>query len=104
MDYDEVGLNLTDRNSKYGAQRVKWLLESKNLPQDTIEHFLANKSLGYYKMKVPVDQIKNITNFYDDSLITWYCINPIYNYKTIQISKKLLFPFLPTKRATPLNR
>ena len=49
MDYDEGGLNLTDINSKYGAQRVKWLLESKNLSHDTIENFLVDEGLGYYK-------------------------------------------------------
>ena len=94
MDYNEGGLNLTDINSKYGAQRVKWLLESKNLPQDTIENFLVDEGLGYYKdenitikgfdllkYRVPVDQIKNITPFYEESLIIWYSIDPIYNYK-----------------------
>ena len=50
MDYNEVGLNLTDICSKYGAQRIKWLLEAQNLPQDCIEHFLVNESLGFYKV------------------------------------------------------
>ena len=95
MDYNEWGLDLTDINSKYGAQRVKWLSESKSIPQDTIENFLVDEGLGYCKDKnitikgfdllkyrIPVEQIKNITPFYKESLIIWYSIDPMCNYKT----------------------
>jgi hypothetical protein len=31
--------------------RVKWLLESKYFPQDTVENFLVNEGIGYYKVE-----------------------------------------------------
>ena len=39
------------------------------------------KGFDLLKYRVPVDQIKNITPFYEESLIIWYSIDPIYNYK-----------------------
>ena len=75
MDYNEGGLNLTDICSKYGAQRIKWLPEAKNLPKDCIEHFLVNESLGFYKdVNITVEgfDCRNLTNVI--YLSSYYCI------------------------------
>ena len=93
MDYNEGGLNLTDINAKYGSQTIKWLIEAKNLPKDSIEHFLVSEGLGYYKdenitikgfdllkYRVPLEKVKKITPFYAESLTLSYSIDPTYNF------------------------
>ena len=108
MDYNEGGLNLTDINSKYGSQRIKWLIEAKNLPKDSIEHFLVSEGLGYYKdenitikgfdllkYRVPLEKIKKITPFYAESLIIWYSVDPKYNFKNETDFQKTYIWFNP---------
>ena len=95
------------------------LLEAKNLPQDCIEHFLVNESLGFYKdvnitvkgfdllkYRIPIELINNITPFYTVALNIWYSIEPIYFYKDIaDFHKSLIWynPYLTDKNGEVLE-
>ena len=86
-------------------------MEAKNMPKDSMEHFLVNepikawgitktktlriKGCDLLKYRVPLEKIKKMAPFYAEYLIIWYSIDPTYNFENKTDFRKTYIWFNP---------